>query len=91
MNESLEMPWLLTPGPVRAGIEAESGAQSLAAMYALGNDAYLLHWRLPALAGDTASSVRGATGRLSMDSNGKIHRRLLAATFSRGTPKARTP
>jgi outer membrane PBP1 activator LpoA protein len=87
----LEIPWLLTPGPVRSDIEATAGSLSLAAMYALGSDAHLLHWRLPALAADTASLLRGTTGWLSMDSNGRIHRRLLAATFSNGTPKPRAP
>ncbi|MCX2982413.1 hypothetical protein EYC98_16235 [Halieaceae bacterium IMCC14734] len=85
----LEIPWLLTPPPARVGIEAANGSHSLAAMYALGHDAFLLHWRLPAMAADESSQLRGATGSLSMDSNGRIHRRLLAATFRKGTPRPR--
>lgn len=87
----LAIPWLLAPGPVRSDIEATADSLSLAAMYALGNDAHLLHWRLPALAADQASFLRGTTGSLSMDSSGRLHRRLLAATFSNGTPKPRAP
>ena len=55
-------------------------------MHALGADAFLLHWRLQQLAASPDNSIRGHTGVLSMDEQGRIHRQLVSAQFINGVP-----
>jgi outer membrane PBP1 activator LpoA protein len=82
----LQMPWLLEQGSLQQTINASGSNETLADMYAMGADAFLLHWRLGQLRASTSNSLRGHTGLLSMDERGRIHRQLLAATFSDGVP-----
>lgn len=85
----VEMPWILnTDNPVRAAISDADGTDSLAAMYALGADAFLMHWRLPQLAHSTSTRVRGFTGLLSRDEAGRLHRELMPARMQSGVPVA---
>jgi outer membrane PBP1 activator LpoA protein len=51
----------------------------------MGVDTYRLHNRLAQLANFPAVSVQGATGNLSMRSDGSIQRELLPAQFVEGT------
>ncbi|MCZ6830402.1 MAG: penicillin-binding protein activator [Gammaproteobacteria bacterium] len=82
----VQMPWLLQQTKLRQTIKASGATETLAAMYALGADAFLLHWRLGQLRASPNNSIRGHTGLLSMDERGRVHRQLLAATFSGGIP-----
>ena len=51
---------------------------------AMGIDSFRLYSRLQQFAEKDITSLRGATGVLSMDSNGRIHRRLEVARFVDG-------
>jgi outer membrane PBP1 activator LpoA protein len=82
----LQMPWILQEDSLRQTLYNAGAKTSLAAMHALGADAFLLHWRLGQLNANPGNSVRGHTGLLSMDTRGRIHRQLLAATFEDGVP-----
>lgn len=86
----LEMPWSLEPGnSLRAELEQLEYSGELSVMYALGADSFLLHWRLPQLRLSSNYSVRGYTGLLSMDAEGRIHRQLRPASIISGIPIAR--
>lgn len=86
----LELPWSLEQSdPLKREIVYSDYQENLAAMYALGADAFLLHWRLNQLATVSGTSVRGHTGLLSMDASGRVHRQLSAAKISAGVPVAR--
>ncbi len=83
----LEMPWSLEPdNSLRAELEQLEYSGKLSVMYALGADAFLLHWRLPQLRYSSNYSVRGYTGLLSMDAEGRIHRQLRPASIVSGIP-----
>lgn len=85
----VEIPWLVdTDNPLRASVQSAGGVDTLAAMYALGADAFMLHWRLPQLAQDPHSRVRGQTGLLSMDQEGRLRRELTPARMRSGLPVA---
>lgn len=85
----VEIPWIMQPGsPIAQRIAAEGGDPELAALYALGADAFLLNWRLQQLRKNPHSLVRGHTGLLSMDSEGRLHRELIPARIRRGEPEA---
>ncbi len=58
----------------------------LARLHAMGYDAYHLVAPLFASRGGMMAEIEGATGRLYLDSNGRIHRRLAWAEFQRGEP-----
>jgi outer membrane PBP1 activator LpoA protein len=85
----IEIPWLVSAeNPLRESVRSAGGIDTLAAMYALGADAFMLHWRLPQLANNPNARVRGQTGLLSMDEQGRLHRRLTPAQMRSGRPIA---
>jgi len=85
----VEIPWIMHPeSAIAQQIAADGGDASLAALYALGADAFLLNWRLPQLQESPHNLVRGNTGLLSMDSEGRLHRELIPALIRRGEPRA---
>jgi outer membrane PBP1 activator LpoA protein len=90
----VDMPWMLGTAaegdPLRRA-DVSSGVSYLAnplgrRLYAMGIDAYRLPPHLATLAGDPAASIPGQTGRLSMDSLGRIQRGLLLARFTATGP-----
>jgi outer membrane PBP1 activator LpoA protein len=82
----VQMPWLLQRDKLRQTIEATGAKRDPSTMHALGADAFLLHARLQQLAASPHNSIRGYTGVLSMDQQGRIHRQLLPAQFTNGVP-----
>ena len=85
----VEIPWIMHPeSAIAQRVAADGGDATLAALYALGADAFLLNWRLQQLQESPHNLVRGNTGLLSMDSEGRLHRELIPAFIRRGEPKA---
>lgn len=85
-----DLPWLLESSELKTEIEnnqprAKSG---YARLYAMGVDAFRLYPRLKQLSALPHSNIFGVTGDLSMDSEGKIHRKMPFAVFKRGRPVA---
>lgn len=84
-----ETPWLLdSDNPLRdalSNLDADSSAFSR--MQAFGADAFQLTMRLAYLAQNPGSAYQGASGNLSVKTNGKIRRELDLAQFVRGTPR----
>jgi outer membrane PBP1 activator LpoA protein len=58
----------------------------LARLHAMGYDAYHLVAPLFAARSGTMAEIDGATGRLYLDSNGRIHRKMAWAEFQGGEP-----
>ena len=85
----IEIPWLLGPSELRTTLKTAGANEALAAMYALGADAFALNWRLEQLQASPDNALRGLTGTLHMDEQGRIHRQLTAATFRNGEPRPR--
>lgn len=88
-----DMPWLLGPdlpqwGEMRERIQGLWGSSYNASprLYALGIDAYHLTYRLRQLA-SSATTLQGATGTLSVNSNLYIRRQLEWATIQNGLPQ----
>lgn len=82
------IPWLDSSAQTHPGQASESQADpSLAPWRALGADAYVLHWRLPQLLVDSGNLIRGYSGVLSADSQGRIHRELVPTIIAEGAPK----
>ena len=86
----LDIPWLLDPDDELRRQVAQGGdyQPSLAAMYALGADAFLMHWRLSPLRHNPGHPVRGYSGLLGMDAEGRVHRQLRPARMVGGEPVA---
>ena len=85
----VEIPWIMHPdSPIAQRVAAGGGDATLAALYALGADAFLLNWRLQQLRESPHNLVRGNTGLLSMDSEGRLHRELIPVLIRRGEPRA---
>jgi len=59
----------------------------LGRLHAMGYDAYHLVAPLFAARNGTMAEIDGATGRLYLDSDGRVHRRLAWAQFRRGQPE----
>ncbi|MCK5326215.1 MAG: penicillin-binding protein activator [Woeseiaceae bacterium] len=60
--------------------------QRLSRLHAMGYDAYHLVAPLFAARTGTMAEIDGATGKLYLDSDGRVHRRLAWAEFERGEP-----
>ncbi len=58
----------------------------LGRLHAMGYDAYYLVGSLFAARGGFMDEIDGATGKLVLDQDGRVHRRLAWAQFQRGTP-----
>jgi len=84
-----DTPWLIDPQPwIRylPGIYAEYWPEErrLGRLHAMGYDAYNLIASLYASRNGEIVMVDGATGSLSLDQQGRVHRRLAWAQFQRG-------
>jgi len=84
-----DTPWVVDPQPWIESLPplfAESWPEQrrLARLHAMGYDAYNLVASLYALRGGSMVEIDGATGRLFLDSNGRVHRHLAWAQFQRG-------
>ena len=91
-----DVPWLISPQPwiqYLPGLYAEHWPEErrLARLHAMGFDAYNLIASLYANQHGEAIDVDGATGRLFIDQNGRVHRELAWAQFQRGEAVALPP
>jgi outer membrane PBP1 activator LpoA protein len=85
-----DLPWLLESSELKTEVEKnQKRAQgNYARLYAMGVDAFRLYPRLKQLAALPNSKIFGVTGDLSIDDQGKIHRKMPFAVFKRGRPVA---
>jgi outer membrane PBP1 activator LpoA protein len=86
----MDMPWILhedTNLPINRQELQQLRAEALRQprLYAFGIDAYRLIRHLPLLRQHPADSLEGYTGELSLDSQGRVHRRLYPARFRSST------
>jgi outer membrane PBP1 activator LpoA protein len=88
-----DTPWVIAPQPWIAELpglynEYWPGERRLGRLHAMGYDAYHLVAELFAARTGPMPEISGTTGRLSLDENGQIHRKLAWAVFKRGVPVA---
>jgi len=86
-----DTPWLIDPQPwIRylPGTYAKYWPEErrLGRLHAMGYDAYNLIASLYASRSGEIAELDGATGHLSLDQQGRVHRRLAWAQFQRGEP-----
>ena len=86
-----DTPWIIAPQSwIRYLPEVYSEfwpeEKRLARLHAMGYDAYHLVAPLFASRGGMMPEIDGATGRLYLDNDGRVHRRLAWAEFQRGEP-----
>lgn len=89
-----DMPWLIAPG--RRSTELfnavvrnwSANARTYPRLYALGIDAYNVLGELGRMKVERQARVRGQTGILRIDGNGRLVRQLLWAEFVDGEPRA---
>jgi outer membrane PBP1 activator LpoA protein len=86
-----DTPWIIAPQSwirylPEAFQEYWPEERRLARLHAMGYDAYHLVAPLFAARSGMMPEIDGATGRLYLDTNGRIHRRLAWAEFQRGEP-----
>ena len=92
-----DMPWLVAPTEsdrlLREQLDAAlpGRVMPLLRLYAFGADAYRLAIGLRRIAGDRLSSIDGHSGRLSVDANHRISRRLEWTRFVDGVPAPYEP
>lgn len=84
-----DTPWLIDPQPwirylPQTYSEYWPEERRLGRLHAMGYDAYNLIASLYAYRGGEMAELDGATGELSLDQQGRIHRRLAWAQFQRG-------
>ena len=84
-----DTPWVIDPQPWIAHLPATYAEfwpeeRRMARLHAMGYDAYNLIASLYAVRGTGMVELDGATGKLFLDSNGRIHRRMAWAQFQRG-------
>ena len=94
--EFCDIPWLIDPTPEMADIRKrlEQGRHltgSLLRLTALGYDALMVAPLLPALQAGLLPSHAGATGQLTLDGEGRLHRGLRWARFENGIPRVLQP
>jgi len=84
-----DLPWLLESSEIKTEIENnhKRARGNYARLYAMGVDAYRLYPRLKQLSALPFSKIFGVTGDLSIDHEGKIHRKMPFAVFNRGRPR----
>jgi outer membrane PBP1 activator LpoA protein len=90
-----DTPWIVSPPPWIADYpqlyaELWPGEKRLGRLHAMGYDAYQLVMALFGTRGNTMEEFLGATGRLYLAADGRVHRRLAWARFERGRPVALT-
>ena len=83
-----DLPWLLESSELKTEVESNQkrAKGSYARLYAMGVDAFRLYPRLKQLSALPHSKIFGVTGDLSIDGEGKIHRKMPFAIFKRGRP-----
>ncbi len=84
-----DTPWVIDPQPWIAHLPGQFAEfwpeqRRLMRLHAMGYDAYNLIASLFASRSGTMVELDGATGRLSLDPSGRVHRRLSFAQFQRG-------
>lgn len=82
-----DAPWVLENNdPLKAKVASSLRAAQgpVQRFRAMGIDSFRLYSRLPQFAESDITSLKGATGILNMDNNGRIHRRLDVARFING-------
>ena len=84
-----DTPWLVDPQPwirylPQTYLKYWPEERRLGRLHAMGYDAYNLIASLYAYRGGEMAELDGATGELSLDQQGRIHRRLAWAQFQRG-------
>jgi outer membrane PBP1 activator LpoA protein len=84
-----DVPWLLEDSEIKTEVEKNQKRANgrYARLYAMGVDAFRLYPRLGQLAALPDSKIFGVTGDLSMDSDGRIRRKMPLAKFYRGIPR----
>jgi outer membrane PBP1 activator LpoA protein len=88
-----DMPWVLDPGAHGSDLRRDVGAlwtdslHAFVRLYAFGADAYYLVKELGKLRAQQYAEFQGVTGKLSLNENNKIDRRLMWARFRKGTPR----
>jgi outer membrane PBP1 activator LpoA protein len=85
-----DLPWLLEDSEIKSTVQKnhKRAKGSYARLYAMGVDAFRLYPRLNQLSVLPNSKIFGVTGDLSMDSEGRVHRKMPIARFIRGIPRA---
>jgi uncharacterized protein len=88
-----DTPWVVAPRPWMSHLPALydeywPNERRLARLHAMGYDAYQLVAELHAAGSEPMPELSGATGRLYLDAEGRIHRRLAWARFVGGRPVA---
>lgn len=88
-----DTPWLISPQPWIAELPALynehlPNERRMGRLHALGYDAWQLVGALFNARLDGMPEIDGASGRLYLDDNGRVHRRLAWARFERGEPVA---
>ena len=86
-----DTPWVIAPHGWMTDLpglynEYWPSERRLARLHAMGYDAYHLVARLFGARTGTMDEIDGATGRLFLASDGRVHRRLAWAQFQRGEP-----
>ena len=84
-----DTPWVIDPQPWIAELPGEFAEywpdeRRMARLHAMGYDAYNLIAALFASRGGPMVEIDGATGKLFLDTRGRVHRRLAWAQFQRG-------
>jgi outer membrane PBP1 activator LpoA protein len=88
-----DTPWVISPHSWLAGLpglynEYWPAERRLARLHAMGYDAYHLVAKLFGSRTGPMDEMDGATGRLYLAADGRVHRRLAWAQFQRGEPVA---
>lgn len=83
-----DLPWLLESSELKDVVEKNHSRAigSYSRLYAMGVDAFRLYPRLQQLAALPYSRIFGVTGDLSIDHEGKVHRKMPFAVFQYGRP-----
>jgi outer membrane PBP1 activator LpoA protein len=85
-----DLPWLLESSELKKDVENNQSRAvgSYSRLYAMGVDAFRLYPRLQQLSALPYSRIFGVTGDLSIDFEGKVHRKMPFAVFKYGRPVA---